>query len=166
MHRLVQLAARVWLRSNGMYQERARKSIERLNEALPDGEHKNWERCRELYPHVTSTLSLQLDDNKMSLSRASVQYKAASFDWRRGLWSKAEALVAESYSTRKIMLGQKDYKTLFTLNLYALVLSGQGKYADAEKMGRQVVEGSNKTLGKEHSETLTSFNNLAEVLRE
>ena len=165
MDRLVQLAARVWLRSHGLYQEWARKGVERLDEALPNGEHENWGRCGELYPHVTSTLDLQLDDQEACLRYASIQYKAASFDWRRGLWSKAEALVAESYSTRKTMLGQKDYKTLFTLGLYAVVLSGQGKYVEAEKTGRQVVEGLRKTLGEEHSETLTSVNNLAEVLR-
>ncbi|GAB7336775.1 hypothetical protein MBLNU13_g10865t1, partial [Cladosporium sp. NU13] len=36
MHRLVQLAARVWLRSHEKYREWVRKGIERLDEALPD----------------------------------------------------------------------------------------------------------------------------------
>jgi tetratricopeptide (TPR) repeat protein len=162
MHRLVQLAARVWLRSHELYQEWARKGIERLDETLPDGEHKNWERCLELYPHVTSIL--ELNEKEDSLSRASVQYKAAWFDWKRGLWSKAEALAAESYKTRKLILGQKDEKTLWTLSIHASVLSRQGKYEAADEANRQVLEVREKVLGKEHPDTLTSRSNLASVL--
>jgi tetratricopeptide (TPR) repeat protein len=164
MHRLVQLSARVWLRSNGTYQGRARKSIERLNEALPNGEHENWERCRELYPHVTSTLSLQLDDKEISLPRASVQHKAAWFDWRRGLWSEAEALVSKSYRTRTTVLGSEDEKTLSALHLHASVLSRLGKYEAAEEMNRRALEGSEKVLGKEHPDTLTSVSDMAFLL--
>jgi tetratricopeptide (TPR) repeat protein len=162
MHRLVQLAARVWLRSHELYQEWARKGIERLDETLPNGEHENWERCRELYPHVTSIL--QPDAKENSLSRASVQYKAAWFDWKRGLWSEAEALVAESYKTRGLILGQKDEKTLWALSIHALLLHRQGKYEAAEEANRQVLEVSEKVLGKEHPNTLTSRSNLASVL--
>jgi tetratricopeptide (TPR) repeat protein len=162
MHRLVQLAARVWLRSHKLYQEWARKGIERLDEILPDGEHENWERCRELYPHVTSIL--QLDEKEISLSRASVQYKAAWFDLKRGLWSKAEALAAESYKTRKLILGQKDQNTLWALSIHVSLLSSQGKYKAAEEANRQVLEVREKVLGKEHPSTLTSLSNLALVL--
>jgi tetratricopeptide (TPR) repeat protein len=164
MHRLVQLAPRVWLRSHELYQEWARKGIERLDETLPDGEHENWERCRELYPHVTSIL--QLDAKENSLSRASVQYKAAWFDWKRGLWSKAEALVAESYRTRESILGQKDEKTIWALSIHALLLGRQGKYEAAEEANRQVLEVYEKVLGKEHPDTLASRSNLASVLRD
>jgi tetratricopeptide (TPR) repeat protein len=162
MHRLLQLAARVWLRSHELYQEWARKGIERLDETLPDGEHKNWERCLELYPHITSIL--ELNEKEDSLSRASVQYKAAWFDWKRGLWSKAEALAAESYKIRKLILGQKDQKTLCALSIHASVLGDQGKYEAAEEANRQVLEVREKVLGKAHPATLTSRSNLASVL--
>jgi tetratricopeptide (TPR) repeat protein len=164
MHRLVQLAARVWLRSHQLYQEWVRKGMERLDEALPDGEHENWGRCGELYPHVTSML--QVNEKNYSLFQASVQYKAAWFDWRRGLWSKAEALVARSYKTREKMVGRDDQETLSALSMYAGVLSDQGKYDEAEEAIRQVLEVREKALGKEHSDTLTSRCDLASVLRD
>jgi tetratricopeptide (TPR) repeat protein len=163
MHRLVQLAARVWLRSHGMYEEWAQRSVECLDETLPTGEHENWGRCGELYPHVTSTLHQV--DRESSLSQASVQYKAAWYDWRRGLLYKAEALVAKSYNTRETMLGLEDEETLSALDLYASVLSGQGKYAEAKETNRQVLKGFEKVLGKEHPNTLNSVNNLAIVLQ-
>jgi tetratricopeptide (TPR) repeat protein len=164
MHRLVQLAARVWLRTHGLYKEWARKGIERLDEALPNGEHENWGRCGELYPHVTSTLYLQLDDRDASIRFASIQNKAAWFDWRRGLWSKAEALVAKSSSIREKMLGREHPSTLESRSNLAAVLSDQGKYEAAEEANRQVLEVSEKVLGKEHPDTLTSRSNLALVL--
>jgi tetratricopeptide (TPR) repeat protein len=163
MHRLVQLATRVWLRSHGMYQEWARKGVERLDEALPSGKHENWGRCGELYPHATSIL--QLEDKEVPLLRASVQYKAAWFDWARGQLFKAEALVAKSYNARATVLGLEDEGTLAALSLHALVLSDQGKYETAEEANRRALEGREKVLGKEHPNTLTSVSNLAMVLR-
>ncbi|GAB7336639.1 hypothetical protein MBLNU13_g10326t2 [Cladosporium sp. NU13] len=144
MHRLVQLAARVWLRAHGLYKEWAREGIKRLDEALPSGEHENWERCSELYPHVTSTLNLQLDDQDASLRCASIQYKAAWFDWTRGLWSKAEELVVKSSCMRDKLLGPEEDKTLSALSLYALVLGDQGRYEAAEEAHRRALEGYEK----------------------
>jgi tetratricopeptide (TPR) repeat protein len=164
MHRLVQLAARVWLLSHDLYQEWARKSVGQLNEVLPNGEHKNWGRCSELYPHVQSTLRLQLDGREVSLQGASIRYKAAWFDWELGLWSKAETLVVDCYNTRKTTLGLDDKETLSAVDLYALVLSDQGKYEAAEEANRRALEGREKVLGKEHPDTLTSVWCLADLM--
>jgi Tetratricopeptide repeat len=41
------------------------------------------------------------------------------------------------------------------------VLRDQGKYPEAEQMYREVVEVTERVLGKEHPDTLTSMNNLA-----
>ncbi|KAK7990391.1 kinesin light chain 1 [Apiospora arundinis] len=41
-----------------------------------------------------------------------------------------------------------------------------GKYGEAERLYRSVLELSEKVLGREHPSTLTSMNNLAEVLRQ
>jgi len=45
----------------------------------------------------------------------------------------------------------------------ALVLRYQGKYFEAEVISRQALEGSEKGLGKQHPDTLTSIDNLAVV---
>jgi len=48
----------------------------------------------------------------------------------------------------------------------ASVLQDQGKYEEAEQMNRRALEGREKALGKENSDTLTSVNNLALVLQD
>ena len=40
----------------------------------------------------------------------------------------------------------------------------QGRYADAEKLQRQTLDIRRRVLGKEHPDTLSSMNNLANVL--
>ncbi|KAI7287853.1 hypothetical protein KC343_g110 [Hortaea werneckii] len=165
MHPLLQLAARVWLRSHELYQEWARKAIEQLNEALPDGDYENWGRCGELYPHVQCTLGLQLDDREASLRRATIQYKAAWFDSKRGLYSKAKELAASCHNMRRRTLGLEDKETLEAQDVYAGVLWAQGNYNAAEELYRRALKVSEKALGKEHPDTLTSVNNLAGVLQ-
>src|SRR2546423_14718082 len=46
----------------------------------------------------------------------------------------------------------------------ANMLSGQGKYEQAEEMHQRVLELRETVLGKEHPDTLMSMNNLANVL--
>ncbi|KAI6826751.1 hypothetical protein KC340_g13820 [Hortaea werneckii] len=164
MHPLLQLAARVWLRSHELYQEWARKAIEQLDEALPTGDYENWGRCGELYPHVQSTLGLQLDDREALLRRATIQYKAAWFDTTRGLWSNARELAASCHNMRRETLGLEDKETVKAQNIYADLLLAQGDHEAAEKLHRWALQGHEKVQGKEHPDTLASVNNLARVL--
>lgn len=61
------------------------------------------------------------------------------------------------------MLGQHP-DTLTSIDNLGLVLSGQGKYEDAEAMYRQALTDREKVLGPEHPDTLTSVNDLGLVL--
>ncbi|KAJ5944580.1 hypothetical protein N7516_004748 [Penicillium verrucosum] len=44
------------------------------------------------------------------------------------------------------------------------ILSSQGKYDEAEAIYRRDLEGSKKVLGREHPNTVTSINNLGNIL--
>jgi hypothetical protein len=50
------------------------------------------------------------------------------------------------------------------MNNLARVLRDRGKYEEAETMYRQILGLRERVLGKEHPNTVTSMNNLAEVL--
>jgi tetratricopeptide (TPR) repeat protein len=50
--------------------------------------------------------------------------------------------------------------------LIVILLRYQGKYEAAEEMNRRVLAGSEKVLGRERLDTLTSVGNLASVLQE
>jgi tetratricopeptide (TPR) repeat protein len=54
--------------------------------------------------------------------------------------------------------------TLGTMSALALVLTKQGKYADAEAMDRQTLEIREEVLGKIHPDTLITIGNLALIL--
>ena len=51
------------------------------------------------------------------------------------------------------------------MNNLAAALSSQGNYEEAEQIHRQELALTEKVLGKEHPDILTSMNNLAEALR-
>jgi Tetratricopeptide repeat len=48
------------------------------------------------------------------------------------------------------------------MNNLALLLGGQGKCGEAERMQRQTLELRKKALGDEHPDVLVNMNNLAE----
>jgi len=63
------------------------------------------------------------------------------------------------------VLGKMHRNTLITMSNLALVLTKQGKYAEAETMSRQTLELKEKALGKTHPETLMSVCCLAYLLQ-
>jgi hypothetical protein len=62
------------------------------------------------------------------------------------------------------VLGAEHPRTLSTANNRAMSLSCQDKYADAERIEREVHEVQKHVLGAEHPDTLTSAKNLATSL--
>ena len=60
--------------------------------------------------------------------------------------------------------GAEHPDTLTSAGNLAMSLSDQGKYADAERIEREVHEVEKRVLGAEHPATLTSASNLASYL--
>ena len=68
------------------------------------------------------------------------------------------------HGARKRVLGAEHPDTLRSASNLAESLSKQGKYVDAERIEREVLEGRKRVLGAEHPDTLASANNLATSL--
>jgi hypothetical protein len=62
------------------------------------------------------------------------------------------------------VLGAEHPETLGSANNLASSLADQGKYTEAERIQREVLEVRKRVLGAEHPDTLTSANNLAQSL--
>ena len=69
----------------------------------------------------------------------------------------------EVHEVRKRVLGAEHPHTLTVAGNLSRSLSGQGKYADADRIERQLLEVQKRVLGAEHPSTLTSAANLAYV---
>ena len=164
MHRLVQLAVRKWLESQGQHQRWAERSIRHLDEALPNGSYENWAICRTLYPHARLAVGLELGDKNARECLASVLHKATWFAWQQGFAAEAEMMATNSLKARK-NLGIPNEDNLSSEHLLAIVLQYQGKYKEAEAMNRRALAGLEEKLGEDHPDTLTSVSNLASMLQ-
>ena len=161
MHRLVQFATRVWLRSFGGEDRWRRKFLAILSQKFPTGKFNNWPQCQLLLPHVESLVSEEPVDTEEAKWWAQILYNAAWYARAQGLYIRAEEMVQSSILARTRTLGTDNADTLASVSDLALVLQEQGKYSEAERMNQRALEGHEKVLGKEHPDTLASVGNLA-----
>jgi tetratricopeptide (TPR) repeat protein len=73
-------------------------------------------------------------------------------------------VATKALRARERILGKGNQITLISVAILALVLQGQGKYSEAEKLNWRALEGYEKELGVQHPDTLTSVYNLAYLL--
>ncbi|KAI9766297.1 MAG: hypothetical protein M1839_004928 [Geoglossum umbratile] len=81
-------------------------------------------------------------------------------------WTDCQVLLPHSKEVMTYVLNDVDevLNRATIADHTALYLFHQGKYASAEKISRDAVEGRGKVLGPEHPDTLTSIGNLGSVL--
>ncbi|KAJ5585729.1 hypothetical protein N7450_005516 [Penicillium hetheringtonii] len=161
MHRLVQLTARVWLTNQGQIEQWKEQFINNLCQEFPIGEYENWERCRQIFPHVKSAI-LQRPDSQDSLRQwATLLYKGAWFAWRRGNILDVREMASKSRKERLTIFGGDSKEALDSTIMLAMVYSLEGSWEEAEKLQGQVMETSKTKLGKDHPNTLISMGHLA-----
>uniref|UniRef100_A0A093Y283 O-acetylhomoserine (Thiol)-lyase n=1 Tax=Talaromyces marneffei PM1 TaxID=1077442 RepID=A0A093Y283_TALMA len=160
MHSLVQLATRRWLEANGELEKWKCQYIQNLNAEFPNGEYENWEQCQILFPHAKSAARQQPQGRDASIEWASVLYKAAWYDWRKGNGAEGAKLSVTAIKTWKKYLGLEHEKTLNSMSMVGLIHLLQGRWKEAEELFVQVMETFKTVLGAEHPDTLTSMANL------
>ncbi|KAK5263518.1 hypothetical protein LTR96_011102 [Exophiala xenobiotica] len=143
VHRLVQLATRNWLQTQGQQEFWIEETMQRLADIFPSPEHENREVWRQYLPHALSAVHCK-----------SIRFR------------EAEEMQRQTLDPKKKVFGEEHPTTLCSLNNLAAVLEQQGKYEEAEQMHRQTLDLRKKVLGEEHPSTLASMNNLAAVLRQ
>jgi tetratricopeptide (TPR) repeat protein len=73
-------------------------------------------------------------------------------------------LAEQALALAREAFGDKDPRTLSSLNILARALLVQGRYADAEPLAREALQGRREVLGPRHPDTLTSQSILSGVL--
>jgi eukaryotic-like serine/threonine-protein kinase len=82
-----------------------------------------------------------------------------------GLQAQARPLYQRAYQIRRHTLGPNHTDTLKSLSRLSGMFMTDGNYADAERYGREALEGFRRMFGAEHPDTLTEMQNVAGVLQ-
>ena len=78
---------------------------------------------------------------------------------------KPRSCIVSVWRLGRSTLGETYPDTLSSLNNLAIAVAQQGNYAEAEKLHRECVDGTEKVLGKGHPNTVTWKKNLDICLR-
>ena len=73
-------------------------------------------------------------------------------------------LLEERLAQQRAEFGDRDEQTLFTIHVLGREYYSQAKYAAAEPLFREVLEGRRETLGERDEDTLVSMGNLGALL--
>ncbi|KAH0536061.1 hypothetical protein FGG08_007027 [Glutinoglossum americanum] len=168
MHRLVQLATRIWLSRGDEGVKKASLALDLVARYLPSGEYKNWATCAVYLPHAEAILHSGCEEypNANLKARATILLNASWYFRNRGQFERAETKADMSFRLREKILGPKHPDTLVSVSNLAAVLHDQGRYRAAEVMNLQALQGRLEQFGGDHPQTLVSFSNLASVLQD
>jgi hypothetical protein len=153
MHRLVHVAARVWLQQKGLMVETQKRALKHLSDTFPSDEHTNGEIWREYIPHVARIRDAKAGEHidvrgKLCLQvgrclrvdgriRDAVDWLQESRDLRAGL--------SEDHSDR-----------LLTQHVLAMAYLANGQVKNAVRLMEQVVAIHKRVLAEDHPDRLAS----------
>lgn len=167
MHRLVQLATREWLDAHdqsGVWQDQFIKCLSDSFAIDPDDE-KYWSACRSLFPHVQVAMRCRPSSEKVTRQWASLLFNAGLYAKREANFSDMREMGVISMDLCREVLGSVDHQTVVSTGLAALAHQELGRYDEAEKILKAVIEDCRRDLGPEHPSTLNSMSQLACVYR-
>ena len=165
MHRLIQLSTQRWLEIDGVieiWQKRAIDVVSRLctEDYAFTGEWKIWDSIR---PHAEIVLSFDFHNEPRFLQRAIVLHRLVIHELEQGYILNADARAQDALATIE-KVDAEHPKKLAIATTAATILVRQGKYKEAEKMQRYVLEHRERTIGLSHPDTLVTIADLASTL--
>lgn len=157
LHRLVQHSIQVYLS-----QEEVRKwrgiGLGVALRLFPQYEHNVRHICATYLPHALAIVE-NSDDPLASL----VHYRVSMYLHSIGHYSEAEIQIRRCIQLEE-GTDENDPGSLARYGVLAVVLQARGRYEEAEKIDRRVLEGRENVLGPDHIDTLATAGNLALVL--
>ncbi|KAL8930825.1 MAG: hypothetical protein Q9208_000366 [Pyrenodesmia sp. 3 TL-2023] len=162
IHRLVRLATRAWLREHNQWNIWAEKALTRLLEVVPFGDPETWEIWAAYLPHGIHVVNLpQICDTE---DRILLLDRIGHCERELGSFKAAKWAFEQVLRKRGEVLGEGHLDTLRSKANVALALSDLGKDADAERMHRETLAISEKTLRSENPFTLVVMSYLGVAL--
>ena len=163
MHRLVQLAARNWLKIKGSLADWTTACITRMAQLFPTRDHQH-----------KSTWTLYLPHAQRLCAESCVEELSERYDLleKMGLCSVVDGKYDEAVKIHTVVvqwreqeLGTSEQKTLRAYSNLGEALDWRGNRSVAQRYLQQALKWQKETLGQEHHSTLTSMVNLASTYR-
>ncbi|PMD43055.1 hypothetical protein L207DRAFT_509616 [Hyaloscypha variabilis F] len=163
IHRLVQLAARNWLKTRGELFQRSGDALKQVSRIFPFFKHENRNICIAYLPHAQHVLTFQDFPEDSQESLRDLLHNIGEYYYRTGKYREAEEFYWRALELKKLALGEHHPDTIGSMNNLAVVYERHGEYAKAESLQRQTLELMKQVFGEGHPDTLGSMNNLALV---
>ncbi|KAI2937959.1 hypothetical protein CBS147321_7489 [Aspergillus niger] len=164
MHRLVQLAARSWLKSQGQLEQWNRQFVSILCRQFPTEVHDaysqegHWKKAEQLQVQVMETSKIKLgEDHPFTLT--SMANLASTF-WNQGRWEKAQQLKMQVMETRRIKLGEDHPDTLTSMVNLAFSWKSSGQHAAALDLLKVSLAKQKQVLGLDHPDVSSNLQTL------
>ncbi|KAI9692088.1 MAG: hypothetical protein M1820_009523 [Bogoriella megaspora] len=132
VHRLVQLAVRKWLETNGQQEIWKQRSVKVLCAAFPPAEYENWSDCRALWPHVQLAMAQRPERDDLLAEWASLFQRAANYAWTQRCVGDLEQILMEALNIKRA-LGAEHPVTLGILEIVGFLSNFEGRLNDAAK---------------------------------
>jgi len=115
---------------------------------------------------ILDKASQQIDSGlaRAPKDRAYLMYVMGDVYNSLGLNPQGKVLVAQALDLQRRAVGPESPDTLASMSLMSVFLSGEGKFAEAEKLQRETLETRLRVLSPEHPDTARSMSRLALVL--
>lgn len=148
VHRLVHIAMRNWLKTNGQWPDTMDKALGRLVEKIPHVSHDNrleWKAC---LPHARHVLDCTPSDQVSIGKRTMLLGRMAECLMFKGRYNIASIAFSHLVETLRRILGEDHEQTLENMANLVLTYSAQGQWKRAEKELRRIIEVKTRIEGE------------------
>jgi tetratricopeptide (TPR) repeat protein len=158
MHRLVHVAARVWIREKGLMMETQKRALQHLSNIFPSDEHTNREIWREYIPHIARIRDVEAGGHIYVRGALCLQVgRCLQVD---GRIRDAVGWLEESRDLRSSL--REDHRDrLSTEYELASAYQANGQVKDAVQLLEHVVAIRERVLAEDHPDRLASQHELA-----
>lgn len=135
------------------------RTVEALEQSLPDAGFEHWEAFERFAPHVTACASHIRNIGQDSETAASILHRTGVYLYERGRLPEVESLYAHARKVREKLFGQANAGVAGLLNDMGELYRAQGKYKAARKALLKAVA-MFQEIGTEGTEWAEAVNNL------
>jgi tetratricopeptide (TPR) repeat protein len=166
MHRLVQLAMQLWLKSQGKWADWQRKALLRLEGQFPVYSFEVSPLCESLYPHALLAAEYRFEDSPTRLVHARLMTQIAGYEVSRCNLEMAKGRLTSAFEWREELLGQDHVLTLRSRLHLAGTLRMQGSSEEAELIYRDLLPKFEALTGVDANDALVAKMDLALSLKD